>query len=171
MVGILMRKTIFLLLTGIALTPIQVNAESIREIIAKYNLCVNQETAKIEAPKTINAYTDRGCVTGYTSFDGAQKSCEEDICWEAPPTQTIIDSRVWDFTSYGSSHSYDATRYLPDRQTATRVCNVVRAVSPKGIDAGRGCQKLSLDVTLQHTATASERSAIASQCEKQVAGG
>lgn len=140
-------------------------------IIAEYKRCVDQRVAEAERPRVVEAYRDSGCTTGKTSFDGARKSCNQTVCWNAPPNNLIVDAKVWDHAASGSEHSFTATQYLPSRDFATSICNTVQARSPSGALHGkRGWQKISADVTISRQITRPERDEIEAKCESEILG-
>lgn len=162
-----MKKPLLALMTIITLVPLHASADT---LIAKYKRCVDEARSNLEKPRREEAYRDRGCTSDQTNWKGERQSCDDNVCWNAPPHNLIVEGHVSDHSANGSEHSYGSTQYLPSREFATQICNSVHATSPSGASSGRGWQKLSADVTIRRQITEAERESIEAECEKKISG-
>lgn len=139
--------------------------------IAEYKRCIAEKRSEIEKPKKMTAYRDRGCSTRKSEIDGRRHSCNENVCWSAPPSTLIVEAHVWSHSAAGSEHRYGSTQYRPSREFATQICNTVHARSNTGPFGTRGWQKLDANVVVKRQIIESERERIEAECEKKVLGG
>lgn len=165
----MLRKTInncYLFITLMMFIPSHILAA---DILEQYMQCVDSARSELMKPTQRNAYKNRGCKTDFTNWKNERSSCNENICWDAPPNNRITDSKVWSHSANGSEHTFDETKYLPTRDAATKICNYVHARSTKLQDGNeRGWQKISADVTLERQITSAETEKIESDCKKKV---
>lgn len=128
--------------------------------------CVKGKRAELRDEKTETVYTDRGCTTGGTTWDGKRKSCSTDVCWGAPPGRIILNSSATSHSANGSSHSFSGPTYQPDRERAYRVCFHVKAKSKGGMSnsGSRGWQKINMKVTHMRELSEEEVVGLARAC-------
>ena len=128
------KTTVFLVISILFIT--NVSAETLESCMQRKSL---------DASPSINKdiFSNAGCNTAKTSWDGKRKSCRKTLCWFTPPNHVIIESSATSHSASGSEHSFTGPSYEPTRDAATKVCYSVVARSPQGLAKGKGWQKIN----------------------------
>jgi hypothetical protein len=135
--------------------------------------CMNDKVSALAAPTTEKVVSGQGCTTSGTEFvvklnyqGWKQHSCDEDVCWSAPPDRVITDATAIDASGNGDQHTVGAVSYLPEKDNATKVCVHVHALSRDHSQGSRGWQKVDINATTRHVPTPDEMINAAQECVK-----
>ena len=137
--------------------------------------CMETKAAALGTVTTEKVRERQGCTTEGTDFivsnyqyqGRKQHTCDDDVCWTAPPGRIITDASATDVSASGDEHTIGAPRYSPDKELATTVCVHVHAKSKEQSKGSRGWQKIDLIATTKHLPAQEEMITIAAECVKE----